>query len=186
MNSRYYGITSAAESTCRWLLKHEEYQKWQKYGGLLWIKGKPCSGKSTLLRYAFDQRRSPSQGQSADDQKQADNPIQAENQTQTDATQIDNQTRIDPTQTNNPTQTDNQAQTGNPTQTGDQEKSIGNATTCSDGKKHITLSFFFHGRGSPLQKTILGFYRTVLFQLLDELSTFEDKPKELSKLEAFF
>lgn len=140
MNSRYCDITSAAGyPTCRWLLGHQEYVRWQSDGGLLWIKGKPCSGKSTLLRYAFDQRKNPT---SQDDEKRKES---TEDQGKTD----------------------------------DQGNS-------SDGKKEVTLSFFFHGRGSLLQKTILGFYRTVLFQLLDEVSTFEDKPQALSKLEDFF
>ena len=31
---------------------------------------------------------------------------------------------------------------------------------------NLTLNFFFHGRGSELQKTATGFYRSLLFQLL--------------------
>ncbi|EED20592.1 conserved hypothetical protein [Talaromyces stipitatus ATCC 10500] len=55
-----------------------------------------------------------------------------------------------------------------------------------EGKNGINLSFFIHGRGSFLQKALLGFYRTVLFQLLDHLSSHEKKPEALSKLEESF
>ncbi|OCL04556.1 hypothetical protein AOQ84DRAFT_380441 [Glonium stellatum] len=44
--------------------------------------------------------------------------------------------------------------------------------TTNDGSaiqnKPIILSFFFHGRGSELQKTPLGFFRTILYQILDQ------------------
>ncbi|KAF3396703.1 hypothetical protein DPV78_007542 [Talaromyces pinophilus] len=138
MYSRYYGILSTFENaTCSWLSDCKEYKKWREDGGLLWIKGKPASGKSTLMRYIFDKNKSE------DDQENNAN------------------------------------------------KNTDNQNKSSDGKnleikQTITLSFFFHGRGSSLQKTKLGFYRTVLFQLLEEQSVREKKIEALSNLEKIF
>ena len=48
-----------AENTCLWLFKHKNYQEWlngenkDEHGGLLWLKGKPGAGKSTLMKEAF-------------------------------------------------------------------------------------------------------------------------------------
>lgn len=55
MNSRRLGIEEPAEDTCSWLFEHPLYQQWDLRDdaamshGLLWIKGKPGSGKSTLM-----------------------------------------------------------------------------------------------------------------------------------------
>ena len=61
MNARRQLLGRPAENTCRWLFEHETYQGWftgrsrdQTYG-LLWLKGKPGSGKSTLMKQAFSQ-----------------------------------------------------------------------------------------------------------------------------------
>jgi len=56
MNSRRLGIEEPAEYTCSWLFEHPLYQQWDLRDevamshGLLWIKGKPGSGKSTLIK----------------------------------------------------------------------------------------------------------------------------------------
>ncbi len=56
MNSRRLGIEEPAEDTCSWLFEHPLYQQWDLRDevamshGLLWIKGKPGSGKSTLIK----------------------------------------------------------------------------------------------------------------------------------------
>ncbi|KAH7134389.1 ankyrin repeat-containing domain protein [Dactylonectria macrodidyma] len=48
MDSRFHDIDAAAKGTCEWLLRHETYTSWASCGrGLLWVKGKPGSGKST-------------------------------------------------------------------------------------------------------------------------------------------
>ncbi|KAI9764880.1 MAG: hypothetical protein M1839_005696 [Geoglossum umbratile] len=52
MNSRIGDIKLAASGTCRWLLHHQRYKGWiSQSRSLLWIKGKPGTGKSTLLKY---------------------------------------------------------------------------------------------------------------------------------------
>jgi polynucleotide 5'-kinase involved in rRNA processing len=52
MNSRSYGIKSASEGTCEWLFKNQKYKEWISQGrGMLYIKGKPGAGKSTLMKY---------------------------------------------------------------------------------------------------------------------------------------
>jgi ankyrin repeat protein len=53
----------------------------------------------------------------------------------------------------------------------------------------LVLSFFFHGRGGDLQKTPLGFFRSLLHQILKQLpdclsdlvDSFENKCKEIGK-----
>ncbi|KAJ5387866.1 hypothetical protein N7509_010407 [Penicillium cosmopolitanum] len=42
-------------NTCQWILELDEYQSWRNQPcGLLWIKGKPGAGKSTLMRFLHD------------------------------------------------------------------------------------------------------------------------------------
>ncbi|KAF5675926.1 ankyrin repeat-containing protein [Fusarium denticulatum] len=55
MDGRQVKIDDAAEGTCQWLLEHKTLIEWKsRHRGLLWIKGKPGSGKSTLMKYAKD------------------------------------------------------------------------------------------------------------------------------------
>jgi hypothetical protein len=59
LHARYHGIGRPAGKTCSWLFDHHLYQDWlnqrdqDKHNGLLWIKGKPGSGKSILMKEAF-------------------------------------------------------------------------------------------------------------------------------------
>ncbi|EMC95545.1 hypothetical protein BAUCODRAFT_55133, partial [Baudoinia panamericana UAMH 10762] len=58
MDARRSTIKREHASTCAWLLKHHIYTQWEDTEslqcdhGLLWIKGKPGSGKSTLMKFA--------------------------------------------------------------------------------------------------------------------------------------
>ncbi|KAH7129663.1 ankyrin repeat-containing protein, partial [Dactylonectria estremocensis] len=55
MDGRQVKIDDAADGTCKWLLNHKTLIEWtRQHRGLLWIKGKPGSGKSTLMKYALD------------------------------------------------------------------------------------------------------------------------------------
>ncbi|VUC37866.1 unnamed protein product [Clonostachys rosea] len=95
MDSRLDTITEESDGTCGWLSSHENFVKWKnQHRGLLWIKGKPGSGKSTIIKYAL-KRLSKVYGPE---------------------TQV--------------------------------------------------FSFFFHARGHELQKSLLGFFRSVLHQIL--------------------
>ncbi|KAJ4181106.1 hypothetical protein NW759_017203 [Fusarium solani] len=54
MDGRPNEISEAADGTCKWLLKHNTLIQWtRQHRGLLWIKGKPGSGKSTMMKYAL-------------------------------------------------------------------------------------------------------------------------------------
>ncbi|OPB38898.1 hypothetical protein A0O28_0020040 [Trichoderma guizhouense] len=54
METRASGVNDATSGTCKWILQHKTYISWiASHYGLLWIKGKPGSGKSTILKYAF-------------------------------------------------------------------------------------------------------------------------------------
>jgi hypothetical protein len=54
MGSRFVDIVPADTGTCAWLFQHEAYGSWVACNqSLLWIKGKPGSGKSKLLKYAL-------------------------------------------------------------------------------------------------------------------------------------
>ncbi|KAK4223820.1 hypothetical protein QBC38DRAFT_447020 [Podospora fimiseda] len=57
MASRYNDIHRPTAGTCEWLLRHETYRMWTKKRGILWIEGKPGSGKSVLLRHELDHRK---------------------------------------------------------------------------------------------------------------------------------
>ncbi|KAK4127350.1 ankyrin [Parathielavia appendiculata] len=55
METRSHEISRVAEATCSSLLQHMRYRGWATCDrGLLWIKGKPGYGQSTLLKYALD------------------------------------------------------------------------------------------------------------------------------------
>ncbi|PQE33429.1 Ankyrin repeat-containing domain protein [Rutstroemia sp. NJR-2017a WRK4] len=96
MSYRRYDTKRAYANTCDWITRHQSYTTWLKEGsGILWIKGKPGSGKSTLMEYLL-----------RDFEKQA------------------------------------------------------------RYQKSIQLSFFLHGRGTTLQKSRLGMFRSLLHQLL--------------------
>jgi len=56
MDARLRNIVTALPNTCQWLQDHERFRVWidmkriQEHGGFLWIKGKPGSGKSTIMK----------------------------------------------------------------------------------------------------------------------------------------
>lgn len=102
IDARHATIKAAHAKTCKWLLSKSEYQDWldankiSEHHGFLWIKGKPATGKSTIMKFA-----------------------------------------------------------------------------CANAKKTMTdtiiISFFFDARGEHLEKSVLGMYRSLLFQLLEKL-----------------
>ncbi|KLU91741.1 hypothetical protein MAPG_10690 [Magnaporthiopsis poae ATCC 64411] len=97
MTDRLNDIHSALDGTCRWLLEHNTYKRWAASDrSILWIRGKPGSGKSTLMKFAIANAKS--------------------------LPDVDDQSAV--------------------------------------------FSFFFHGRGGELQKTLLGFWRALLFHFL--------------------
>ncbi|KAI0547904.1 hypothetical protein F4679DRAFT_552524 [Xylaria curta] len=61
--TRFEAIASEHHHTCTWLLEKPEYLNWlnkanyQDHHGVLWIRGKPGAGKSTLTKYALKQAR---------------------------------------------------------------------------------------------------------------------------------
>lgn len=99
LGNRHENIQKAHGRTCKWLLHKQEYRDWlnpdefSSHHGLLWIKGKPGAGKSTLMKFML----------------------------------------------------------------GEVKKKTDNATT---------ISFFFNARGSDIEKSTSGMYRSLLFQLL--------------------
>lgn len=42
-------IDEKTSGTCTWILNHPQYVPWIRKGGLLWIKGRPGTGKSTIM-----------------------------------------------------------------------------------------------------------------------------------------
>jgi hypothetical protein len=95
-------IGTAHEETCQWLFEKDEYKAWRDpdkrstHHGFFWIKGKPGTGKSTLMKCAYNR--------------------------------------------------------GLKEFTGD-----------------VIVSFFFNARGSKLQKSTEGMYRSLLCQLLEQM-----------------
>jgi ankyrin repeat protein len=63
VDARMMSVRSAHEKTCKWLLKKAEYVDWLDPGklsdhyGFLWLKGKPGTGKSTLMKFALTNAR---------------------------------------------------------------------------------------------------------------------------------
>ncbi|KAJ5100997.1 hypothetical protein N7456_007049 [Penicillium angulare] len=55
MLDRRDNIEACHTNTCEWILELDEYQSWRNQPcGLLWIKGKPGAGKSTLMLFLHD------------------------------------------------------------------------------------------------------------------------------------
>ncbi|KAL2850311.1 ankyrin repeat-containing domain protein [Aspergillus pseudoustus] len=60
LQSRQHTIRGAHARTCKWFTQHDTYQYWldssqiAEHSGFLWIKGKPGTGKSTLMKYALE------------------------------------------------------------------------------------------------------------------------------------
>lgn len=63
IDARHATIKTAHAKTCKWLLKKSEYQDWLDFNnifehhGFLWIKGKPGTGKSTIMKFALAQAK---------------------------------------------------------------------------------------------------------------------------------
>lgn len=59
IDARHATIKAAHAKTCGWILSRPEYKNWQDnsravdHHGLLWIKGKPGAGKSTIMKFVY-------------------------------------------------------------------------------------------------------------------------------------
>ncbi|KAF3278483.1 hypothetical protein TWF970_004496 [Orbilia oligospora] len=59
MDFRLNNIALAHETTCNWFFETEEFLQWRNrenvetFNGVLWIKGKPGAGKSTLMKHTL-------------------------------------------------------------------------------------------------------------------------------------
>ncbi|PQE03833.1 Vegetative incompatibility HET-E-1 protein [Rutstroemia sp. NJR-2017a BBW] len=68
IDERLTSLTPAQGSTCRWFLKSTEYLSWNDmtqdadHDGLLWLKGNPGTGKSTLMKFLFEEARRKARG----------------------------------------------------------------------------------------------------------------------------
>ncbi|OCL02331.1 purine and uridine phosphorylase, partial [Glonium stellatum] len=62
-DARLMNISPAHRKTCLWLFEQTEFNDWHnrsntiEHHGFLWIKGKPGSGKSTIMKTAYDRAR---------------------------------------------------------------------------------------------------------------------------------
>lgn len=105
IDARLRNIKKAHHMTCAWLSKQQEYKHWldprliPKHHGILWIKGKPGAGKSTMMKHTY-------------------------------------------------------------------------LSAKKDGTTEV-ISFFFNARGSVLEKSVLGLYRSLFFQLLTAIPTLQ-------------
>ncbi|KAA8913656.1 hypothetical protein FN846DRAFT_929114 [Sphaerosporella brunnea] len=104
IDSRQQAIKGGHDDTCAWLLQHPNYREWldrerlNEHRGLIWIKGKPGAGKSTLMKHALEHYR----------QRASGTPV-------------------------------------------------------------AILGFFFNARGGHLEKTLLGLFRSLFHQLLQQV-----------------
>ena len=63
IDARHTTIKKAHIRTCKWLKTKDKYLDWlnpskiREHHGFLWVKGKPGTGKSTLMKFALDQAR---------------------------------------------------------------------------------------------------------------------------------
>ncbi|KAK5102167.1 hypothetical protein LTR70_007477 [Exophiala xenobiotica] len=69
MEARLRNLAAALPTTCEWLVSHPHFSRWanrshtHEHHGFLWIKGKPGSGKSTIMKetLAWAQRQWPTE-----------------------------------------------------------------------------------------------------------------------------
>ncbi|GAD92027.1 Pfs, NACHT and ankyrin domain protein [Paecilomyces variotii No. 5] len=107
MDARHTTIRNAHSKTCRWLLNRQEYQDWlnrdlfSRHRGFLWIKGKPATGKSTIMKFTYRQ-------------------------------------------------------------------------TVTKSKDTVIIAFFFNARGEEMERSVLGMYQSLLYQLLGRLPDLQD------------
>ncbi|CAI7639135.1 unnamed protein product [Penicillium pancosmium] len=109
MRDRRDNIEPRHINTCQWILKLEKYQSWKSQSrGLLWVKGKPGAGKSTLMAFLHDKLE-------------------------------------------------------------------------QDGGQGIRLDFFFTARGTELQHSPLGMFRSLLSQIFNRDTTLRPKLCEIDE-----
>jgi hypothetical protein len=135
MTQRRKSANRAHPGTCNWILSDAPYQKWlEMQCGLLWIKGNPGSGKSTIMAFLFEDmiRVSAERGQCNTVPKLYNYQLK-----------LNESLKLEPRLDKLP-----------PT----------------DDRDIFVLSYFFHGRGSSLEKTQIGMFRSLLHQLLTTLA----------------
>ncbi|CAI7616545.1 unnamed protein product [Penicillium discolor] len=63
MLDRRDNIEPCHTNTCQWILELDEYQSWRNQScGLLWVKGKPGAGKSTLMAFLYNKLKESQDG----------------------------------------------------------------------------------------------------------------------------
>lgn len=67
-DARLLTLKQAQTKTCQWLLKNSKYTDWmhaekiQQHRGFFWIKGKPGSGKSIMMKFLFSHAKKTMRG----------------------------------------------------------------------------------------------------------------------------
>ena len=62
-DARLQNIKAARKNTCGWVFRHAKYRAWcdrskvLEHHGFLWMKGKPGSGKSTIMKKAYERTK---------------------------------------------------------------------------------------------------------------------------------
>ncbi|KAK3385255.1 hypothetical protein B0H63DRAFT_510121 [Podospora didyma] len=68
IDERLTNLKPAQSQTCSWFFDKPEYASWhdasrqEEHGGFLWIKGNPGTGKSTLMKFLFENAKSNPRG----------------------------------------------------------------------------------------------------------------------------
>jgi hypothetical protein len=63
MLNRRSDIESRHGNTCQWILELEDYKTWRSHScGLLWMKGNPGAGESTLMVFLHNEHRDSHEG----------------------------------------------------------------------------------------------------------------------------
>jgi hypothetical protein len=63
INTRHETIKAAHRKTCKWFVEQPDFMAWRdasqrtEHHGFLWITGKPGAGKSTIMKYIFENEK---------------------------------------------------------------------------------------------------------------------------------
>ena len=133
------GATGSGE----WVLDHEQYKAWVVEGGVLWAQGRVGAGRTMLMDFLVAEQ----QRETADRQNAAEHRTEESMSTQS---------------------SDSSGERAEHSTAVEEDSAAPPPDVDSPAPSIIVLSHFFSSNRGELQRSLLGFYRSILHQLLDK------------------